>query len=61
MRRSILSTALACLALWTAALPAAAQTFPYDHIHLNVPDPAAAADWYEKYFGAAVLTEARTG
>jgi catechol 2,3-dioxygenase-like lactoylglutathione lyase family enzyme len=36
---------------------AAAQTFPYDHIHLNAPDPAAAADWYVKYFGARRLAE----
>jgi catechol 2,3-dioxygenase-like lactoylglutathione lyase family enzyme len=36
---------------------AAAQTFPYDHIHLNVPDPAAAADWYVKYFAGRRLTE----
>jgi hypothetical protein len=41
-----------CLALGAISTTAAAQTFPYDHIHLNVPDPAAAADWYVKYFGA---------
>jgi len=57
MQRAILSTALACLALGAATRPAAAQTFPYDHIHLNVPDPAAAATWYEKYFGARQLPE----
>ena len=39
MRQAILSTALACLALRVAAPPATAQTFPYDHLHLNVPDP----------------------
>src|SRR5260370_42379547 len=37
---------------------AAAQTFPYDHIHVNVPDPATAANWYEKYFGGHRITEA---
>jgi len=37
---------------------AAAQTFPYDHIHMNVPDPAAAANWYEKNFGGRRITEA---
>jgi catechol 2,3-dioxygenase-like lactoylglutathione lyase family enzyme len=31
---------------------AAAQTWPYDHVHLNVPDPATASAWYEKNFGA---------
>src|SRR5437868_14923730 len=40
------------------AVAAAAQTFPYDHIHLNVPDPTAAANWYEKYFGGRRITEA---
>ena len=33
-------------------------TFPYDHIHLNVPDPAAGANWYEKNFGGKRITEA---
>lgn len=57
MRRVILSTALLCLALGTTISLASAQTFPYDHLHLNVPDPAAAATWYEKYFGARRLPE----
>ncbi|MBA0089217.1 MAG: VOC family protein, partial [Acidobacteria bacterium Pan2503] len=51
MRRGVLSAALACFALGAFATSVAAQTFPYDHIHVNVPDPAAAANWYEKYFG----------
>lgn len=38
--------------------PAAAQTFPYDHIHVNVPAPAEAANWYEKNFGGRRITEA---
>jgi predicted enzyme related to lactoylglutathione lyase len=39
---------------------AAAQTatLPYDHIHLNVPDPATASIWYEKNFGGKRITEA---
>src|SRR5215510_12495374 len=43
-----------------ASAPAIAQTktLPYDHIHLNVPDTAAAANWYEKYFGGKRITEA---
>jgi len=57
MQRAILSTAVVCLALGPAIRPAVAQTFPYDHLHLNVPDPAAAATWYEKYFGARRLPE----
>lgn len=37
---------------------APAPTLPYDHIHLNVPDPAAGAAWYEKHFGGTRITEA---
>jgi predicted enzyme related to lactoylglutathione lyase len=51
MRRFLLSAAVVCYALGAWAGSARAQTFPYDHIHLNVPDPAAAANWYEKNFG----------
>src|SRR5580765_7786016 len=57
MRRVMLSAAFVCCALGAFAGSAAAQTFPYDHIHVNVPDPAAAANWYEKYFGARRITE----
>lgn len=41
-----------------ATASAAEQTFPYDHIHLNTPDPATAANWYEKYFGGRRIAEA---
>ena len=58
MRRVMLSAAFVCFALGAFAGSAAAQTFPYDHIHVNVPDPAAAANWYEKYFGGRRITEA---
>jgi catechol 2,3-dioxygenase-like lactoylglutathione lyase family enzyme len=58
MRRFIISTALLCLTLGVFCGSAAAQTFPYDHIHVNVPDPAAAANWYQKYFGGRRITEA---
>jgi catechol 2,3-dioxygenase-like lactoylglutathione lyase family enzyme len=51
MQRIILSV-FACFALGAFTGSATAQTFPYDHIHLNVPDTAAAATWYEKNFGA---------
>ncbi|MEO8048890.1 MAG: VOC family protein [Acidobacteriota bacterium] len=57
MQRAILWTAFVCFALASATGTAAAQTFPYDHIHLNVPDPAAAATWYEKYFDGRRLSE----
>ena len=50
------------LAAVIAAAPrlAAAQTptLPYDHIHLNVPDPSAASAWYENHFGGKRITEA---
>ena len=36
MRHLMCSAIFACCALGCAA-----QTFPYDHIHVNVPDPAA--------------------
>jgi catechol 2,3-dioxygenase-like lactoylglutathione lyase family enzyme len=58
MRWNSLSAVYACFALATFAGSCEAQTFPYDHIHLNVPDPAAAANWYEKYFGGRRITEA---
>jgi catechol 2,3-dioxygenase-like lactoylglutathione lyase family enzyme len=57
MRRVMLTAASVCFALGALTGSAAAQTFPYDHIHLNVPDPAAAANWYVKYFGARRATE----
>jgi len=47
------------LAVLAQAGAAHAQaTFPYDHVHLNVPDPAAASAWYEKNFGGRRITEA---
>ena len=58
MRRVMLSAALMCFAAGAFAGCAAAQTFPYDHVHINAPDPAAAASWYEKYFGGRRLGEA---
>lgn len=36
----------------------AVETLPYDHIHLNVPEPAEAFDWYMKNIGGAVQDEA---
>jgi catechol 2,3-dioxygenase-like lactoylglutathione lyase family enzyme len=58
MRQVTLSAAFLCFALEAFAGFASAQTFPYDHIHLNVPDPATAANWYEKNFGGRRITEA---
>src|ERR1700684_2453773 len=58
MRRVMRAAVLVCFAVGALTGPAAAQTFPYDHVHVNVPDPAAAANWYEKYFGGKRITEA---
>jgi predicted enzyme related to lactoylglutathione lyase len=55
MRQVTLS---AVFALCAFAGSVSAQTYPYDHIHVNVPDPKAAADWYEKNFGGKRITEA---
>ena len=57
MGQVIRSAVFACVA-GAFAGSASAQTFPYDHIHVNVPDPAAAANWYEKNFGGRRITEA---
>jgi catechol 2,3-dioxygenase-like lactoylglutathione lyase family enzyme len=57
MQRVILSGAFVFFAIGFSNVSAPAQTLPYDHIHLNVPDPAAASVWYEKYFGGRRLTE----
>jgi predicted enzyme related to lactoylglutathione lyase len=54
MRRITLSAAFLCFLFSVSAV---AQTLPYDHVHLNVPDAAAAANWYEKYFGGKRLAE----
>lgn len=41
-----------------ATAQTAALTLPYDHVHLNVPDPEAAAAWYERHFGGRRISEA---
>lgn len=60
MRRVILAAVFACWAVGAMAGAAGAQTatLPYDHIHINVPDPAAASAWYEKNFGGRRISEA---
>ena len=42
------------LGLWSASLAnasAQSETMMYDHVHLAVPDPTAAAAWYGRHFG----------
>jgi catechol 2,3-dioxygenase-like lactoylglutathione lyase family enzyme len=54
----VLAAAIGGFVGTAAAQTPTAKTLPYDHIHLNVPDPAAAAIWYEKNFGGKRITEA---
>jgi lactoylglutathione lyase len=58
--RQIVPTTLFLASALIAAASARAQTptLPYDHIHINVPDTAAAANWYEKNFGGRRISEA---
>lgn len=61
MRNLRRASILTGLMLGLVSLPAGAQTptIPYDHIHLNVPDPAVASAWYEKNMtGGRRITEA---
>src|SRR3954452_1644205 len=60
MRTRLLPLGAALAILVGAAAGASAQTatLPYDHVHINTPDTAAAANWYEKNFGGKRITEA---
>ena len=60
MRSLFVRISLAVTALLVAASFPSAQTaaWPYDHVHLLVPDTGAAANWYEKNFGGKRITEA---
>jgi catechol 2,3-dioxygenase-like lactoylglutathione lyase family enzyme len=59
MRRLTRSVLFSCLAVGMLGSAGLAQTptAPYDHVHLGVPDPPAAAAWYEKNFGGRRLSE----
>lgn len=60
MRRFVFQVLCASVGVLLLAGSSVAQTatFPYDHVHLNVPNPAEAANWYEKTFGGKRITEA---
>lgn len=60
MKPSALSLVTAGLLAMGFPAPARAQveTMAYDHIHLNVPEPAKAFEWYLKNFGGKVNDEA---
>ena len=54
VRSLVVVAAIVAATFAGAATRVAAQTvetLPYDHIHLNVPDPAAAYAWYMKNIG----------
>src|ERR1700754_1396550 len=53
-----LGAALAIVLGGAANVPAQTATLPYDHVHINTPDTAAAANWYEQNFGGRRITEA---
>ena len=48
---SIIFAVFGLSAMWAGALNAQSETMMYDHVHLAVPDPAAAASWYSRHFG----------
>src|SRR6185295_17638410 len=48
MRRQL----LACCLASAVVIGLRAETFPYDHMHFNAPDPAAAVAWYAANLGA---------
>ena len=50
--------ALVAITAGTGVAQAPVPTLPYDHVHVNVPDPAAAANWYEANFSGKRITEA---
>jgi catechol 2,3-dioxygenase-like lactoylglutathione lyase family enzyme len=58
VRALALVTAFVALGRAIGLTQAPVATLPYDHIHLNVPDPAAGASWYEKNFGGRRIAEA---
>lgn len=60
MRLTGIATLTLCLAS-PAAIPAVAQTatLPYDHVHLAVPDQAAAVEWYRRNLGGQLSAEGK--
>ena len=56
--RYLLAVVAFALFIGTPSAQTPAPTYPYDHIHLNVPDAAEASAWYEKHMGGKRITEA---
>lgn len=60
MRLSAISTLTLFLVAGSAGAAAAqTATLPYDHVHLAVPDQAAAVEWYRKNLGGQLSSEGR--
>ena len=57
-RRSVISILTVCVAAAPAGR-AGAQTLPYDHVHLAVPDQAKAVEWYQKMLGGQLSSEGK--
>lgn len=55
--RSTLVHAAVLLAASAGALSAQTETLLYDHIHITVPDPDAAAAWYFENFGGEYVDD----
>jgi hypothetical protein len=47
-----LCNALAWLGVAASGSSAGAQALPFDHVHVSVPDVAAAIAWYRRFVGA---------
>src|SRR5580765_4718267 len=51
--RMLLASSFVLLAAFTAsAADSAVKTLAFDDLHIRVPDPAKAGEWYVKYLGA---------
>lgn len=57
LRLALAAAAASCVVAASSA-QSPIVTYPYDHVHINVPDPAAGANWYEAHFGGKRISEA---
>ena len=55
MNKSFLRTGIAIAAFLAFGGRTQAQTLTWDNVHINVTDPARAAEWYVKYLGAKLV------
>jgi lactoylglutathione lyase len=50
-----LSRTLFLLGIMVSAANAQTETLLYDHVHMTVPDPQAAASWYQEHIGGELI------